>query len=248
MKKLAFAVLLLAAPLPALAAHATKAPAKGSTRGPVSFTVRIENVSTPSTLQLSNGTTAPAPNSPGAWVVQAMPGRLFEAGKVHGSRGLLSQAEDGDPTMLASHCMHHEGVLSAGIFNTPKGDEKPGPALPGKSYEFMIMAKPGDRIAFTTMFGQSNDVFIAPDDKGIALFPNGRPFSGDVTAQLSLWDAGTEVNEEPGLGPNQAPRQAAPNNGPSESKPVMKVSDGFTWPKVSAVVRVTISPTQSASN
>src|SRR5438034_7237818 len=33
------------------------------------FTVRIENVSTASTLRLSNGQTAPAPNAPGLWVV-----------------------------------------------------------------------------------------------------------------------------------------------------------------------------------
>jgi len=243
MNKLAFAVLLVA--VPALGAAA---PRQAPMQGQTSFTVRIENVSTASTLRLSSGSTAPAPSSPGAWVVQAKPGRLFEAGKPQRGRGLESQAEDGDPGKLAAHCVHDEGVLSAGLFNTPKGDDKPGPALPGKAYEFTFMAKPGDRLAFTTMFGQSNDVFIAPDDKGIALFPNGRAVSGDVTSQLSLWDAGTEVNEEPGLGTNQAPRQSAPNTGPSESKPVMKVHDGFTWPKVSDVVRVTISPSQSASN
>jgi hypothetical protein len=232
-------ILLLALPLAAGAA-----PMKGQT----TFTVRIENVSTPATLKLSNGTTAPAPNAPGAWVVQEKSGRLFEAGKVQRGWGLETAAEDGDPSRLAEHCMHHEGVVSVGVFKTPRGDDKPGPALPGKAYEFTVTAKPGDRLAFETMFGQSNDVFIATDDKGIALFPNGKPLSGDVTAQLSLWDAGTEVNEEPGLGPNQAPRQAAPNTGPAESKPVMKVKDGFTWPRVSDVVRVTISPSQSASN
>ena len=30
---------------------------------------------------------------------------------------------------------------------------------------------------------------------------------------VALWDAGTEKNEVPGVGPNQAPRQAAPNTG-----------------------------------
>jgi hypothetical protein len=240
MKKSLLAMLMLAAPVAALAA-----PMKGQ----VMFTVRIENVSTASTLKLSNGSTAPAPNAPGVWVVQEKPGRLFEAGKVQAGWGLEMAAEDGDPSKLAEHCTHHQGVLAVGLFKTPKGDAMPGPALPGKAYEFTVMAKPGDRLAFVSMFGQSNDVFIATDDKGIALFPNGKPLSGDVTAQLSLWDAGTEVNEEPGLGPNQAPRQPAPNTGASESKPVMKVKDGFTWPKVSDVVRVTISPSQqSASN
>ena len=50
--------------------------------------------------------------------------------------------------------MHHKGVLSAGVFTTPKGDDKSGPAFPGKAYEFTITAKPGDRLAFTIMFGQ----------------------------------------------------------------------------------------------
>ena len=222
--------------------------AKPALKGQTTFTVRIENVSTPATLKLTAGGTAPAPNSPGAWVVQDMPSRLFQSGKVQAGWGLEMQAEDGNPSMLAEHCMHHEGVLSAGVFNTPKGDDKPGPAFPGKAYEFTVSAKPGDRLAFTSMFGQSNDTFFAPDDKGIALFVNGRPMSGDVTSQVFLWDAGTEVNEEPGAGPNQAPRQSAPNTGPSESKPVAKVHDGYTWPKVSDVIRVTVTPVLTAAN
>ena len=36
------------------------------------------------------------------------------------------------------------------------------------------------------------------------------------TSQILLWDAGTEVNEEPGLGPNQAPLQPAPHTGTRE--------------------------------
>ncbi len=239
MKTISALLLLATTPVLALAA-----PMKGQT----TFTVRIENVSTGSTLKLSNGSTAPAPHSPGAWVVQEKPARLFMPGKLQPGWGLEMQAEDGDPSKLAEHCMHHEGVRAAGVFNVPQGDDKPGPALPGKAYEFTVTAKPGDRLAFTTMFGQSNDVFFAPDEKGIALFANGRPVSGDVTAQVMLWDAGTEVNEEPGAGPNQAPRQMSPNSGPSESKPVAKLQDRYTWPRVSDVIRVTITPSQAASN
>ena len=156
------------------------------------FTVRIENVSTTSTLKGMNGMTAPAPNSPGVWVIQKMPARLFQPGKLEQGWGLESQAEWGDPSMLAEHCMHHEGVVASGVFNTPVGDEKPGPALPGKAYEFTITAKPGEKLAFTTMFGQSNDLFYAPAEGGIALFDSyGRPKAGDVTSQVALWDAGT---------------------------------------------------------
>jgi len=239
MKNLTSILLLALTPVAALAAHG---------KGQMQFTVRVENVSTAGTIQLSSGMTAPAPNSPGAWVVQEKPARLFEAGKLQRGWGLEAQAEDGDPTKLAEHCMHHEGVLSAGVFNVPVGDTKPGPALPGKAYEFTVVAKPGDRLAFTTMFAQSNDAFLAPDEKGIALYEKGRPVSGDVTSQILLWDAGTELNEEPGLGANQAPRQAAPNTGPAERKPVSRMGDAYRWPKVSDVIRVTITPSQAAAN
>ena len=55
-----------------------------------------------------------------------------------------------------------------------------------------------------------------------------------------LWDAGTEVNEEPGVGLNQAPRQAGPNTGMTENGIVKMVNDGYTYPAVSEVIRVTI--------
>lgn len=213
----------------------------------VQFTVKIENVSTGATLRSMKGETAPAPNSPGLWVVQTKPARLFKVGRPDVGWGLEAQAEDGNPSVLASHCKSHEGVSSAGVFDTPDGDATPGPALPGKSYTFTFMAKPGDRLAFTTMFGQSNDIFFGPGEEGIALFANGGPLSGDVTSQVMLWDAGTEVNEEPGFGPNQAPRQPAANAGPSEKRPVGKVKDGFHYPPVSRVLKVTIAPAQAAA-
>jgi hypothetical protein len=51
------------------------------------------------------------------------------------------------------------------------------------------------------------------------------------------------VNQEPGLGPDQAPRQAAPNTGKSEREPVQlasRVKDGFRYPKTREVIRVTV--------
>ena len=80
------------------------------------------------------------------------------------------------------------------------------------------------------MFGQSNDLFYS-NDRPIALFDAaGKPVRGDMTAQLSLWDAGTEVNEEPGLGPNQGPRQKTPDAGVAEHQAVAHVRDKFTYP------------------
>ena len=202
-------------------------------QGKTTFTIHIENVSTPTTLRSASGATAPAPHSPGLWIVHTSKHPVFTEGKPDRGAGLESQAEDGDPSKLAASVKKAKGVVASGVFNTPVGDDKPGPALPGKAYHFTFEASPGDRLTVTTMFGQSNDLFYAPGDDGIALFQKGAPIQGDITSRFHLWDAGTEVNEEPGFGLNQAPRQSAPNTGPSERKPVRRiedVKDGFTFP------------------
>ena len=52
----------------------------------------------------------------------------------------------------------------------------------------------------------------------------------------------TEVKEAPGVGPNQAPRQAKPNTGPDENGVIHPIDDGFKYPAVSEVVRINITP------
>jgi hypothetical protein len=215
----------------------------------VTFTVRIENVSTPQTLKLSNGQTAPAPTAPGLWVVHHGGEPIFSTDRRDRGMGLEALAEDGDPTVLAGKIGTVTGVVTSGVFSIPLGDDKPGPILPGKVFEFTLSGSPGDRLSIAMMFGQSNDLFYAFEAGGIALFTNGQPVSGDLTRQFVLWDAGTEVNEEPGLGPNQGPRQRAPNTGTTEHAPVQLVSktkDGFRYPAVGDVIRVTITPAAMA--
>ena len=122
------------------------------------------------------------------------------------------------------------------------GADGPGPLTPGSAYEFTFVARPGARLSFATMYVQSNDLFLAPGDTGIALFADdGLPISGDITDQIGLWDAGTEVNEEPGVGANQAPRQAAANTGADEGGTVRLVDDGYTYPAVADVVSITVT-------
>ena len=242
-----FSFLFLMAGLAVTSASADEMSANKSAK--TMFTVRIENVSTTDTLRSATGATAPAPHSPGLWVVHTRKRVVFAGGKLDRGVGLEAQAEDGDPSRLAASIGKAKGVLASGVFNTPVGDDKPGPALPGKAYEFSFAASPGHRLTVTTMFGQSNDLFFAPGDEGIALFEAGEPVRGDLTGSFQLWDAGTEVNEEPGFGPNQAPRQAAPNTGPSERSPVRRIQDvhdGFAYPRVEQVIRVTITPRSSA--
>jgi hypothetical protein len=213
------------------------------------FTVRIENVSTPETLKLSNGKTAPAPTSPGVWAVYRGVGNpIFRRGAYVEVDGLEPQAEEGSPERLVAALGTRQGVQASGAFAIPLGDREAGPLLPGKVYEFRFTATPGSKLVLAMMFGQSNDLFYAPGNGGIALFDGrGRPIGGDITDRLTLWDAGTEVNEEPGLGANQAPRQPSPNTGAPERTRIRQVRDSFTYPATAGVVRVTITPAQMAS-
>ncbi len=200
-------------------------PAAGAAepRTPAQFTVRIENL----------GTLL----APGAWVAQRGGEPFFTAGQPDRGAGLEALAEDGNPAQLAAGLPRNSGV-----FTTPLGADGPGLLTPGSAYEFTFVARPGDRLSFATMYGQSNDLFLAPGDTGIALFTDdGAPISGDITAQIGLWDAGTEVNEQPGIGTHQAPRQAAANTGADEGGVVQLVEDGFAYPAVADIARITIS-------
>ena len=182
------------------------------------------------------------PLSPGVWVVHEAPAPLFASGAVDYGDGLEGIAEDADPSALAAALAADASLAGSGVFNTPAGAGSPGPAMPGGRYEFMVEARPGERLSFATMFGQSNDLFYAPGQAGIALFSGETARSGDVSAEVSLWDAGTEVNQTPGAGPDQAPRQSGPGTGTAESMPVGPPNDGFTYPATPSVIRVTLTP------
>ncbi|HEX5076207.1 MAG TPA: spondin domain-containing protein [Gemmatimonadaceae bacterium] len=215
----------------------------------VTFTIRVENVSTPKTLKLSNGTTAPAPTAPLLWTITDEGNPLFTPGQPDRGQGLERLAEDGNPGVLADYIVQNlKSVVHSGVVTVPSGDKGPGPITPGKAYEFTISAAPGQRLTLAMMFGQSNDLFYAPGPEAIALFDaKGKPLTTDVTSSLQLWDAGTEVNEEPGLGPDQAPRQAAPNTGPAEHGKVTLVKDQFQYPSVREVVRVSVRPSMATA-
>ena len=85
---------------------------------------------------------------------------------------------------------------NTGVFTIPIGQSEPGPILPGQAYEFEFPAFMAERLGFVTMVAESNDLFIATDPEGIMLYDeNGAPPEGDITDQVYLWDAGTEINE-----------------------------------------------------
>jgi hypothetical protein len=134
----------------------------------------------------------------------------------------------------------------SGSFDTPVGGTAPGPILPGGVFEFEFSAPPGARLSLATMMAQSNDLFYAPDGDGIALWDmGGNQVAGDVTAQIALWDAGTEANEEPGLGADQAPRQSGPDTGADDPDDTVRPApDTYgNLPAVSDVISVTLTST-----
>lgn len=211
------------------------------------FKVRVENISKGEALKLSNGKSAPFVSAPVLWVVHSgSTNPIFVGGKPDAGAGLETLAETGNPSVLVKSLNGKGGLVSLGADAKPVEAAAEGPIPPGQSYEFDIEARPGQLLSMAWMFGQSNDLFYA-NDRPIALFdPSGKPRYGEMTAQLSLWDAGTEVNEEPGLGSNQGPRQKTPDAGIPEHQGIAHVHDKYTYPRTTDVLRVTVTPAGDA--
>jgi hypothetical protein len=128
----------------------------------------------------------------------------------------------------------------SGAFNTPVGASGPGPLLPGRAYEWKFYAAPGDNLSFATMLVQSNDWFFAPAEPGIPLYEDGSKMTGDVTEYVALWDAGTEGDEVPGEGANQAPRQSGPDTGPDDPTAYVHQVLSDMIPPTDELIRVTL--------
>jgi hypothetical protein len=194
-----------------------------------SFTVTIRNVASDKTLMLPDGKTSNAPIAP--YVVASRPNLLFTPGG-YADEALERLAEDGNFQPMLDKVSAMKGLAASGMF------------IPGQP--FIVSASPGDRLQFATMFVQSNDLFFAPRDGGIVLFDaGGRAIYGKATNHVALFDAGTEINQTPGAGSDQAPRQPKPNTGAAERMPIDLVQnrhDGFTYPPVAAVIEVEIEP------
>lgn len=206
---------------------------------PVTFKVTIENVSQANTLPTdrADGT---VPLSPGAYAVYQGDNPIFTVGGV-ADAGLELIAEDGDVAPTVATLEGIERVSDAGDFTGPGG-----PILSGESSTFTIVGLPGDRLQFASMFVQSNDWFYAFSGNGLDLFNGSTPVSGDVTASLVLYDAGTEEDTAPGTGPDQKPAQGdgVINVGPADDNTAIRAAseDGFVIPGTASVIRVTIVP------
>ena len=207
------------------------------------FTVTVENVSTPGTLDTdrANGV---VPLSPPVWAVYDGENPAFVPGE-HANEGTGIVAEDGFPTTLIETLASAENVAESGVAPSPGGAIEGPPLGPGESVEFGFSAAPGDQFTMETMFVQSNDWFYGFE--GLSLFEGSEPIAGDVTDAIAVYDAGTEVDTAPGTGPDQKPAQdpEAMDVGPKEDEPIQLAAErhpDFDVPDASEVIEVTITP------
>ncbi len=105
-------------------------------------------------------------------------------------------AADRPATITIENVLDSRPLVESGTF---KGSGTPPVILPGQSATLSFSAAKNQRLSFATMYGWSNDLFFAPVNPGIKLYnDDGTPITGDVSAQVKLWDNGTRMNQAPG--------------------------------------------------
>ena len=185
-------------------------------KNPGTFNISITNTS------LSRGALV-TPLSPIVWALHNDAIEMFTE-DMPASGPIESLAEDGLAGPLAGLLAGSAEVGESGVLDGPAGID--APILPNETVEFSITptAEFG-YLNLATMVVQSNDAFLSVGRvgegtiSGVPLFDeagalrDNQDIEADILAHLTPWDAGTELNEAPGVGLNQAPRQLGPGSG-----------------------------------
>lgn len=228
-----------------------------SSSDPTFFEVKIENVSSTPSFRAQNGSQIITIFSSAIGMIHLQPEVLFTINRPDYGQGLQDLAELGSTARLLSSFRATSGVEVIGLADEPSTGST-GILAPGQSFTLLLSATSGDaRLTLSTSFLQGNDILLMTPPEGIPLFTSeGNPISGDITSQFNYYDLGTEVNEPPGIGPNQVIRQGpAPEGqvsaGAREGAPVrllIDVNDGFDYPSVAQSVRVSLRVLQRGTN
>lgn len=211
------------------------------------FNVRITNNAATDTYNDDHATGGNIWITPGAWAVHTGDNPIYSTGEA-ASSGLSTVAESGKPGDLANSLQSKGNVESAGTWtkddttedpNDPTGSS-PGapPVAPQGQFQFTVSvptSQSNAKLSFASMYVPSNDIFISTAKSGIELVSNSSPIGGNknVTNKVRVLDAGSEVNEQPGWGPNAAPSQGNPDDGEDQAgevTPLDMVDDGFEYP------------------
>jgi hypothetical protein len=203
---------------------------------PVDFSLTMSNISAPGAIVASDESVHDIKLAPGLVIVHDPAFELLVEGQAIGMEGLEALAEDGNPLDLQSTLAGDERVDQA-LFVPPLDDVtyEASPILPGGSGTVSFSATTDRELTVVSMYGESDDIVVAL--LGVPLVP------GPLIPVM--YDVGTEINEESGLGPNQAPRQASPGDGLTEGGVVTVVngtdSGGFPYPGITEFVRIELA-------
>ncbi|WP_160138117.1 spondin domain-containing protein [Chryseobacterium sp. c4a] len=150
---------------------------------------------------------------------------IYEMGKMDNGMGLKEIAQMGNVSKLQNSLKSFPGVKGIYVAGS-------APVPPGNKVMTSFKANPGDKIAYATMFGFSNDWFYANEQ---SIDANAK---GDLTSKTSLFDSGTGVDQYPGAGNRQALFGGTPQ---SENMPISKVGTQYPVPAVQNVIKVTVN-------
>lgn len=147
--------------------------------------------------------------------------------------------DDNDPnvsrTITVENVTTVKDFVQSGSF---EGQGTGGQIMPGEQVQITFNAGRGQYLSFATMYGNSKDLFFAPENPGVMLFDvNGAPVTGDVSGQVKLWDAGLLVNSDPAQPTTGQVNTAQDNN-------IIEISgsDGlFTYPAASELMKLTLT-------
>lgn len=213
----------------------------GESLEPQTFALALENTSEPGALETTDGETHDIMLAPAIVIVHDAEFALFTVGEPLALAGVEALAEDGDPAELEATLagiaeVHQIDTLTRLLEVTYDA----APLLPGDRVEDTVSVAPGQLLTVAFMFGESNDVLVGA--LGVALLDD-EPYEGAIP--LALYDVGTEVNQEPGLGADQPARQEAANTGEDEGGVVTAIVDvdgaGFAYPSAASFAELTAS-------
>lgn len=150
---------------------------------------------------------------------------VYELGKMDTGMGLKEIAQFGNVSKLQNSLKSFPGIK--GIYVAGNA-----PVPPGNKITTSFKADPGDKIAYVTMFGFSNDWFYANETNIDA------NVKGDLSSKTALFDSGTGVDQYPGAGNHQALFGGTPQ---SETMVISKVGAQYPVPSVQNVIKVTVN-------
>ena len=152
---------------------------------------------------------------------------IFTVGKKDAGLGLKNIAQTGNAATLKTSLERERNVREVIVIGS-------APIAPGSKVSTTYEAYEGEKIAFATMFGYSNDWFYANNTELHALD------RGNKTSLVSLYDDGTAVSQYPGAGNAQAGFTNKPIGEDHAIKVVTSDNSGFPVPLVSDIIKVTI--------